>query len=175
VTVFGRTPLTGAPVLSSDEVGVLLDDLLQHPGIGVVGEPILLVHCLEVQQYRGAGLRPVSVVQRVGAVAGRFPADRRVGAGASGGQRDPIGHHEGGIEADAELTDQVGCRRGAALTPCGLFRLEGRDELAAAGAGNGADVAHHLLAAHPDAVVRDRERPGVLVYLESDFQLAVRE
>ena len=158
-----------------DEVGVLLDDLLQYRRVGVVLEPVLLVHRLEVQQYRGAGLGPVRVVDRVGAVAGRFPADRGVGAGAPGGQRDPVGRHEGGVEADAELPDQVGSRRGAAITAGGLFRLQGGEEFPAAGAGDGADVTHHFLAAHPDAVVRDRECPGVRVDLEADLQLAVRQ
>ena len=167
-------PFDSHPNRVRDEIGVLLDDLLQDPGVGVVLEAVLLVHRLEVQQHRGAGLGPVRVVQRERAVAGRLPVDSGVRAGAPRGQRDPVGYHESGVEADAKLPDQVGGACGAGFATGALFRLQGVEELPAAGAGDGADVTHHILAAHPDAVVRDRECPGVRVGLEADLQLAVR-
>ena len=79
--------------------------------------------------------------------------DQSQASSASGAARDhvdPVRHHEGRIEADAELADQ----RGA------LGRLGGLDPLhegLGAGARDGAERLDHLVAAHADAVVLDGE------------------
>ena len=157
------------------EIGVLLHDLAQHEGVGVVPPPVLFVGRLEVQHHGGAGLRPRRVVECVGAVTRRLPADGLVAAGTAGGQGDPVRDHERRVEADAELPDQV---RGGGLGPLaagGLLRLQRGEEFPAAGARDGADVPHHLVASHPDAVVGDGEGSRLPVGVEPNIEVALRE
>src|SRR3546814_3609041 len=78
---------------------------------------------------------------------------------------DAVGDHEGGVEADAELADQA--RVGLLLA---AHRFE---EPARAGAGDAADVGHHLVARHADAGVADGDRARVLVPADVDAQLGV--
>ncbi len=80
---------------------------------------------------------------------------------------DRLGDHEGRVEPDAELTDEV-VVLGAAL-------LDGLEEGLGAGMGDGAEEFDQLVAGHPDAVVLDREGLGLVVGGEVDleFQLVV--
>jgi hypothetical protein len=72
---------------------------------------------------------------------------------------------EGGVETDAELADQVGILR----------RISGqlRQELAGAGAGDGADIGNHFIARHADAVIGNRHRARLRVEADADPQFAV--
>src|SRR5262249_6836882 len=86
-------------------LGDLLDDVL-----GGVVAAVLGVVGLEVEGDGGARAFALGVAEGVGAVAGGFPA-RGVGlAGAARDQGDLVGDHERGVEADAELADQLGRR-----------------------------------------------------------------
>ena len=70
-------------------------------------ECVLFVFRLEMQGDRRS-LR--SILDRgdgVGALAARLPLGRRALAGLVRQQLDLVGHHEGGIETDTELTDQL--------------------------------------------------------------------
>ncbi len=58
----------------------------------------------------------------------------------------------------------------AAVSPACALLLEPRQHLARAGLGDGAQVLDHLVAAHPDAVVGDRERARRRVRLEPDLE-----
>ena len=69
-------------------------------------------------------------------------------------------HHEGRIEADAELADQ----RGVALAVATASSHEGLG----ARLGDGAEIVDQLLAAHADAVVGDGQGLGGLVGGEDD-------
>ena len=79
---------------------------------------------------------------------------------------DAVRHHEGRIEADAELPDQA--RRVLALAGSRLGEEGGGTR-----ARDGAEVVHQLLAAHADAVVRDRKRAGVFLGREQDPEIRV--
>ena len=140
-------------------VGVLLDDRAQP----VVAEQVVLVRA-QVQHDRGAAVRLLDGLQRVRAPAVRLPADALGGgqAGPPGGQRDPVGHDERGVEADPELADE---RRVLALVTG-----QGREELPGPRLGDGPDVLDDLLAAHADAVVGHGDRPGVFVEADPDPQ-----
>ena len=98
--------------------------------------------------------------KRAGAV--RRPGEGFLGTGLAGGDLDAVGHHEGGIEADTELTDQAG-------SVLGLGGGEGVTEGAGAGTGDGAEIVDHLLAGHADAVVRDQQAARGLVRDDADF------
>ena len=67
---------------------------------------------------------------------------------------DPVGHQERGVEAHAELADDVHVR-GAGLHL--LLEVQG------AAVRDDPQVGVHVLLGHPDSVVRDRDRAGVLV------------
>ena len=91
-------------------------------------------------------------------------------AGAPAGRvddRDLVGDHERGVEADAELADQS--RRLAGLAGA----LRGFEERLRAGLRDRAEVLDHLRARHADAVVGDRERPGGRVGRELDLPVGV--
>ena len=80
---------------------------------------------------------------------------------AAGDHRHLVGHHEGGVEAHAELPDDV---RGALL-------LHALLELQRAALGDGAQVLLQLLGAHAHAVVRHRQRAPLLVRGDGDAHI----
>jgi hypothetical protein len=131
-------------------VGELADDAAQTPGVEE-----LLVVVAQVEHDLGTALGALDVLDRVGALAGRLPAHALVGAhaGASGRQRDLVGHDEGRVETDPELPDQ--------LAVVGLVTGQVLDESAGPGTGDGADGLVDLLAAHADAIVGHRQGPGL--------------
>ena len=156
--LFGFVPLAlvvGEKDGEGNVVGVLLYDLLQAPAIGV-----LLAFFVEVQMYGGAGdgaLRGLDVKAGL-AVAG--PAPCLIFAGLAGDDLDMVGDHEGAVEADAELADEVGVLSGVAG--------ELREEVFRAGAGDGAEVRDQIFFVHADAGVADGERLVLFVEFEID-------
>ena len=83
----------------------------------------------------------------------------------AGGEDDPLGHDEDGIEADPELPDE--------LRVLGLVPGEGLHETPGAGSRDGPDVLDHLLPRHADAVVGHRQGAGLGVEADRDPELAV--
>ena len=150
-----------------DEVRVALDDVAEHGLLGVVLEPVVLVHRLEMQGDGGARARALGRLQRVAAVARRLPARGLLGAGAAGDHCDALGDHEARVEAHAELADH--------LRRIGRLGLPQRlQELAGARARDRPQVLHDLVPAHADAVVVHGQRAGVGVDLQRDPQLPHR-
>jgi len=147
------------------EIGVLLNDAAQFPLRGVVGQSVFLIGGLEVQGDGRAGFIALGGVERVGAIAGAFPLGGTILARAARHHRHAVGHHEHAVEADAELTDEVGGDFGVLR----LFQAPG--ELLGAGLGDGADQVDQLVAVHADAVVPDGERAGCFVCLQANAQL----
>ena len=101
------------------------------------------------------------------ALAVRLPVHALGGrrAGPARLHDDPVGHDEGRVEADAELADEIGVLL--------LLAAELADEVAGAGPGDGAELAHHFFPGHADAVVDDRDGPGRRVVLHADLQLGI--
>ena len=130
----------------------LLDDLAQL----VAGQQVVLAFA-QVQRDLGAARGPVHHLDGELAAAVGFPAHALVGllAGTARQHRYLVGHDEGGIEAHAELADQVRV----------LLLVAGKlgEEFARAGLGDGAEVGDHFVAAHADAVVGDGQRARFLV------------
>ena len=142
--------------------GLVLDDALKLEalgvGLGVLGE---------VQHHAGAagrGLGELDRRHREGALAVGGPLPRLGRAGAAGDDVDLVRHHEGGIEADAELADQVGIALGG---------VEPLQERLGAGMGDGAERLDQLGLAHADAVVLERQAAGIGVDGEGDAGLGV--
>ncbi len=125
----------------AEVVGILLHQVAQAFRLQE-----LLVFRAQVQDHLGAAVGFVVRLNLVGAFAVRIPA-HAFGVAAPGQHADFLGDDKGGIEADAELADQ--------LRVLGLVAAQGLEEFFGAGASDGAEVFDHLVAAHADAVVLD--------------------
>ena len=99
-----------------------------------------------------------------------LPADRQQKASSDPALRDftstVFGHHEGGVEADAKLADQVD------LFFLVFLRRELLDKRGCAGTGDGAEIFNQLVAGHADAVIGDSQRPRFLVDGDLDAEIA---
>ena len=129
-----------------DEVGVLLHEVGDAPVIEVLG--LVLA---EVQHDRRAEVFARGIRDRIAAAHVGLPHERRGRAALLRDDTDLVRHHECRVEADAELTDQLG----QSLTALLLQRLA---ERLGAGACDGAEVLLEIRRVHADAVVRDHHR-----------------
>ena len=94
-----------------------------------------------------------------------LPHPGLVAAPGLGDDGDGVGHHKGGVEAHAELADDVDVLGGLViLGQAGL-------ELAGAAAGDGAQVGLQILPGHADAVVGHGEGALLLVGDDGDLQV----
>jgi len=139
-----------------------VDDLAQPPSI----EKLLFI-LAQVQCHLGAAIRLLHRLYGVAALARGLPAHPVLLAesGAARGERHPVGHDEGGIEAHAELADELGV---GILVAGHLLQ-----ELARSRTGDGADGLHYLVAGHADTVVRHRHRTGIPVCPDADSQVGI--
>jgi hypothetical protein len=157
-----RLPFLGHAHREADVIGVAADEPAQAQRVGELTRVLL-----QVQRHRRAAPRERDVLDRELPVGARLPAHARLGrrAGAAGVHLDPVGDDERGVEADAELTDELR----------GLLLVTGKraEELGGARAGDGAEVGDRLLARHADAVVGDGERAGLRVGVDADAELRV--
>ena len=85
--------------------------------------------------------------------------------GAACFQRHLVGHNECRIEADAELTDQ--------MRIFGLITGEVIEKFAGTRIGDSADIIHHFLTVHTNAVIHQSNGASGLIETDIDFQLAV--
>ena len=147
---------------NGDVVGVLAQDLPQ----AMARQQIVLVGP-QVQDDVGPAGGLLDGFDRVAAFSRALPADAVLGgqAGAPRDQGHPVGDDEGGVEADAELSDEV-----RVLGPVGGQLGE---ELARPRLGDGADVVDDVLPGHADAVVGHRDRPRRRVVADPDAGLRV--
>ena len=144
----------------ADVVAVLLDD----GGYAVLRDVVVVVlgvgAGLDVQDDVGAGGLLFGGGDLVALDAAGLPLPGLGTAVSFRDDGDVVGHHEGGVEADAELADDVDVFIGV----LGL-------EVLAARMGDGAEVLFQLLAGHPDAVVRNGQQAVVLVEGEQDAEI----
>ena len=87
------------------------------------------------------------------------PGPDLIRTGAAAGDDDALGDHEGRIEADAELADQIGAVLGLG---------EARQKRFGAGARDGAEIVDQLLPVHADAAVDHGKRVRLLVRRDPD-------
>ena len=122
------------PDREGDVVRVLADDLPQPVAVEKV---VLLL--AKVQGHLRAARRHLHRLDRELAAPVRLPPDpfanRR--PGPAGGEDDPLGHDEDGVEADPELPDELGVLR--------LVAGKRRHEAPRPGARDGPDVLDHLV------------------------------
>ena len=150
----------------ADVVGILAHEHHDLP-VFEIGAVLLAVGVLlDVHDDLRADGILLGLGDRVAVRAGGDPLVRLVGAVGFGDDGDLIGHHEGGIEADAELTDDVD---GGVLL---LFLVESVLEAERAAAGDDAEVLLELFLRHADAVVGDGDRARFLVHVDADLEVA---
>ena len=150
----------------ADVVGILVDDVFDFPGLGVV-----LGVVTQVQDDAGAALGAGDVFYLKSAAAtGAAVADPAhafagLHAGAARLDRDLVGHDKAGVKAHAKLADQL--RVGLLVARQLGYKIFG------AALGNGAQIVNGFLCAHANAVVGDGECFGVFVKSNFDLQLGV--
>ena len=136
-----------------DEVRVLLDDLAQLPLFQIFPGVFF-----ETEDDICALGRLLGIIEGVGAVSIGLPLDGvgGIGAGLAGHHGDLVGHHEGRIEADAELADELGII-------LDLAAFQQLHELLGTRVSDGAQGLHRLVAGHTDAIIAYGEGAGLFV------------
>ena len=89
-----------------------------------------------------------------------YPLPRLVFTGLAGDDFDLVGDHEGGVEADAELADEVGV--------LALVARELREKTLGSRTCDGSEMRHEVFLVHADPSVGDGDGFGVFVELEVD-------
>ena len=124
----------------------------------------MLVLGVVLQVHDDLGARRVLIAFGDGVAVGPggLPLIGGVAAELPGADRHLVADHEGGVEAHAELADDVGV-----LGVVSHLLLE----LVGAGGGDDAQVVLQVLLVHADAVVRHGDGPGVLVHAQFDLEV----
>ena len=155
-------PVVARPFLAhahrkGDVIGVAAHQGPQAPRVRV-----LLGVVAQVQHDPGADRIERGALDGEVALAGRLPAHAGLGrvAGAAAVDLDPAGDNERGVEADAELADQLGV--------LGLVAAQVGQELGRAGLGDGAELGDDILAVHADPGIGHRHRRRIGVELDVD-------
>ena len=146
----------------ADVVRVLVDQLTQAVLAQILAVLVLLRVRLEGHNDVRTGGLPLAGCDGIAVRALRLPHPGLLGAKLSGDDPHLLGHHKGGVEAHAELADDIDI----------LLLLHGLLEVEGAAVSDGAQILLHLLPAHADTVVRDGEGPGVLIRVQTDLEIA---
>ena len=152
----------------ADIVGILADEHHELPVFEIGGVLLAGLVFFDVHDDVRADGVLLGLGDGVAVRAGADPLVGRVAAVGAGDDRDLVGDHERGIEADAELTDDVD---GGILL---RVLAEAVLELQRAAARDDAEVAVKLLLRHADAVIRHRDRARVLIRGDADLEIAAR-
>ena len=146
----------------ADVVGVLAHQLLEPPGLQELAVLLVVGIRLEVHDDVRAHGWALTLGDGVAVGAGGLPHIRGLRAVLPRHHGDVVRHHEGGVEAHAELADDVGV---LGVVPHLLLELEG------AGGGDDAQVVLQVLPVHADAVVGDGQGPALPVRLDLDLEV----
>ena len=139
-------------------VAVLLYDVHQVVLVQELVVVLVLGVLLDHHDDLGTHVFLVGLGDGVALSTGALPLPGGVTAEGAADHSDPAGHHEGGVEAHAELTDDVDV--------LGLVVLF---EVQAAAAGDGAQVLLQLLLGHTDAVIGQGQGAVCLIQLQQDL------
>ncbi|EGE60124.1 hypothetical protein RHECNPAF_1700030 [Rhizobium etli CNPAF512] len=154
--------LFNKPDCDGNMAGLFFDDPLDSPPGSVF---LRILH--QMQDNARAALWRLGKIYRSDAVtplAVRGPLRGFLRAGAAGDHVDPIRDHEAGIEADAELADQL-----SAFT--GFARCYAIHESPGPRPRNRPEGLDHFVALHPDAVVLHDELSALVVQRQRDTAL----
>ncbi len=138
-------------------IGVFLDECLELPYLEVGAVDLILGVGLEVHDDLGADLGLVEGGDGIAVRAGALPLGALFLAEFPRAHSDLVGHHEGGIEAHAELAYD------GQILAAGLLAVHLALELVGAGLGDNAEVVLAFGHGHADAVVAHGEGARILV------------
>ena len=149
----------------TDIVGILFHQLVQGilPQVLAVFVLFLLGVGLDVHDDIGAHRILLAGLNGIAIHAGGLPLPGLVLAVFLRDDGDLVGHHESGVEAHAELADDVGI--GALVTRHFLAEFQ------TAGEGDDAQVVLQLLLTHADAVIADGQQAVLLINGQLDLKL----
>ena len=150
----------------ADVVGVLLHERVQAVGFQVLAVLLLVRVGLDVHDDVGADGLLAAFGDRIAVRAGGLPLIGLLRTVLLRADGDAVGDHERGVEAHAELADDVDI--GVLLV---LF-LGLLAELVGTRRRDDTEVVFKLFAAHADAVIRDRQRAVLLVDRHRDGKIA---
>ena len=145
----------------ADIIGVLPNQL---PQLVLLQEPavfLILGVSLQLHDDVGTGGLPLGRLHGVSVGTAGLPHPGLLGAVPPGNHCHRVGHHKSGVEAHAELADDVN----RLLLVHLLFKIQ------RAGFADGAQILLHLLFAHAYAVVGDGEDPMLGVPLNGDSKI----
>ena len=150
----------------ADIVAVLLHQPIKGilPQVLAVLVLLLLGVGLDVHDDIGTHRSLLAGLNGVAVHAGGLPAVRLIAAVLFRHHGDLIRHHEGGVEAHTELTDDIGV---GGL----LLALQLALEAEAAAVGNDAQIVLQIVLVHADTVVADGEGTVVLVDGQRDLEI----
>ena len=152
-----------------DKVGILLHRLTHDPFVGEVLKAVFRIAGFERKRDGRSRAVTFGGFNAVAPAAITLPEHRFCFASPAREHGDLFGGHEGGVEADAKLADQLG---GISLTARTLELLE---KFSGARLCQRTEVRDHIVAVHPDAVVHNRERSRFGICDELDAKLVRRQ
>ena len=160
---FGVLARLAHPHGEGDVVGVLADERAEPDGVEKLG-----FFGFEREGHHGAPFGLLHGLHRVAPVAAAAPQHGFTGRQprAPAQHLDALGHDEGGVEADAELPDEMRVLLG--------FPAQGLQESGRSRVRDRAQLLDDLLAAHPDAGVADGQDALVRIHRHGDLQLGLR-
>ena len=146
----------------ADVVGIFFHQLIEPIAVEVLGIFLLVRVRLEVHDDVGADAVLLTFGDGVAVRAGGLPAVGGLRAVFLRDDRDLVRDHERGVEAHAELADDVDV-----LLLLGLLT-----EFVRAGRGDDAEVVLQLVLVHADAVIAHGQRARVLIHGDLNFEIA---
>ena len=149
----------------TDIIGVFLHKAAQTVVGQIIAVALVVRIRLQAERDHRTGVFLLTRRDRIAVGTGGLPLPRLVCAVLLRHDRDLLRHHERGIEAHAELADDVDV---VLLFHLGL-------ELQRAAVGDGAEVFLHLFPAHADAVIGDGQCARVLIHRETDDEIAAAQ
>ena len=142
-------------------VAVFLHELDETVALEILAVLLLFGIRLEVQRHDRTDPCLLAGLDRVAVHPGGFPAPCLLGALRAALDDDALRHHEGGVEAHAELPDDIHI----------LVLFFGLLERERTALRDGAEIALEFFARHAAAVVGDGQRPLFLICRETDDQI----
>ena len=150
-----------------DIVGILLHQFLNAVLVQIIAKPLLLGVGLDVKDDLGTHGLLAARLHSIAVGPVGLPLPCLIGPIGPGADHHPVRHHKGGVEAHAELADDVHIFGG--LSRLGPVHLLLKAEGPAAG--DGAQILLQFLLRHADAIVGNGQGPGLSVGEKGDLKI----
>ena len=147
----------------ADIVAVLLDEFADLVFFKIFRVLHIIGIILEIEGDAGAGFGFVAFGDGVAVVAFRLPAVGGVTVDGTGFDRNLLCDHEGAVEADTKLADDVDIGVGGLVE---LFL-----EVGGAALGDGAEVLFEFVLVHADAAIFNDELARILIAFDPDPEI----